>query len=158
MFARSLLYDLAARADLRVPVPVNVLQQQADAIVVATITQLTDPRPALEIVQLQVRQVLQGQVTSTNLFLIRGQEWQPCGGEPHDWTVCDRCYPGLYAALKLISYRCTICGILEDLVVPIPIRSWLCRTLTITAKCRYFLNLPACTTECVRRTAPAKAI
>ena len=62
-----LVHQLSARADVRVPVPVNVLQQQADAIVVATITQLADPGPALEIVQLQVQRVLQGQVTSTNL-------------------------------------------------------------------------------------------
>ena len=49
--------------------PVSVLQQQADAIVIATITQLADPQPALEIVEAQVQQVLQGQVTSTNLSI-----------------------------------------------------------------------------------------
>jgi len=63
----AILCQLAARADVRAPVPISVLQQQADVIVIATITQLADPRPALEIVELQVRQVLQGQVTSTNL-------------------------------------------------------------------------------------------
>jgi len=60
-------YQLASGAAGRVPVPVSVLQQQADAIVVATISQLVDPKPALEIVQLQVQQILKGHITATNL-------------------------------------------------------------------------------------------